>query len=239
MVNIHYTLWKIFQWNESGVREQWKSPVLPSKQPCPLWVPLDTLGGSIKNKDYLWGDKQGQSEKSLNFRALRGIVFFPLWVTKLRSHTEYTHHSDSGIIMVSNIELSSHILDMIKLKTWHKGCHVKFMVSQSLLTAKDFNSNLWTTETANPISKFHVFRLHWSGPWPVLFSAWSLLAGWMPLRKVLQLRDLAIKLQGTRHNKWLWIPFLGFSPGLLWNLGLLFRLSYGAFIRHHVSSYNL
>lgn len=186
-------------------------PVLPSKQPCPLWVPLDTLGGNIKNKEYLWGDKQGQSEKSFNFRALCGIVFFPLWMTKLRSHTEYTQHSDSGIIMVSNTEFNSHILDMIKLKIWHKGCHIKFMVSQSLLTAEDFNCNLWTTEAANPISKFHVFRFYWSGPWPVLFSAWSLSAGWMPLRKVLQLRDLTIKLQGTTcPYKWFWIPFLGF-----------------------------
>lgn len=61
MPNIHYTLWKIFQWDEFGL-EQWKFPVLPSKQPCPSFNASE-VGHSLrqfKSKENLRGDKEGQ-----------------------------------------------------------------------------------------------------------------------------------------------------------------------------------
>lgn len=87
---------------------------------------------------------------------------------------------DSGIFMVSHVECISHILNMIKPKIYFKCYHVKFMVFQSLSTAKDLNSN----KTNHRGGKFY-FQIPCaqtlSGSWPVLFSSWWLLAKWMPL----------------------------------------------------------
>lgn len=59
------------------------------------------------------------------------------------------HHSESEIILISNLELNTHMLNKTKSKICPQGCHIKFMVSHLLLTAKYFISNMMDHRGSN------------------------------------------------------------------------------------------